>query len=398
MLWPEYQAPDMIFDVADSRLCSVRRDRRCRGPIRGTLVLAALGAGLGLLACGGGGGGGTSPTSPAAPPPGQPPTMAALTNESLFGQVVGLFSPATNFAGSRIKVVGSGVDTIRSDNSFRIEPVMPGEHVISVVGTGHLNRHLRVEMLAGGPNEIPDLDLAEDTLFNLPAFDEIYREDGERGTARFLKRPRFLIDQKDFDGLPGATGDQLISEIKMATTGPIRQAIGPLFAGVQVITRASIQDYTSPCDLPDNEVNWQAERELRSSEGELLLGQAWWCWFPEHNAVRGGILTLDDQADTGTILHELVHLLGGAAHLEKSPGSSVISVPRSVAALSTMDEQHLQFLYKRPAGLETPDDARRLDPSGLTQLSGGAGMEVRCHIFPDGRAQIERAPYGGFIR
>ncbi len=40
------------------------------------------------------------------------------------------------------------------------------------------------------------------------------------------------------------------------------------------------------------------------------------------------------------------------------PGASIIGVPRSLTQLSLMDEQHLRFLYRRPAGLMSPDDAR----------------------------------------
>lgn len=354
-------------------------------------------------ACGGGGGSGggatSNPVAPPAPPPTAPP-QPGLTNQTLYGQVIGMFDPSSNFAGSRVQVSGVIAETVASDNSFRLEPIQPGDYVLVVVGQGHLKRHVRVRMKAGGPNEIPALDLAEDLTFNLQAFDEIYREESERGTARFVEQPKFLIDREDFDALPGTRGDFLVARINEAIKGPIKMAIRPFFSGVQVVERASIRNYANPCELPEGEINWQAERNLQNDMGEPLLGQAWWCWFPDAHIVRGGILSLDDEAEMSTILHEIVHIIGGADHLEKAPGASIIEpgTSRRVGALTSMDEQHLQFLYSRPPRLMSPDDARGLPPADLTEVSGGSGQQVRCNIYKDGRVEIEYFGARGLFR
>jgi len=357
------------------------------------LLFAAACLGSGLLACGGGGNGNASPTSP-----GPLLDTTPVSHDSLSGQVTGLFG-SSEFSGSTVKLIGVGEDTVRGDNSFRIDEVPPGEHELAIHGPNHLKRQLMIEMQPGGANKIPDLDLAEDESFNLLAFDEIYREDGEIGTARMTTRPRFLIDQEDFDSLPGSRGDRLISEIKAAIRGPIAQAVAPFLDAAKMNTHATLKSYSGPCRLPAWEIHWHAERTLRNSDGELLLGNAWWCWWPDSGIVRGGILTLDDEADTGTILHELVHQLGTANHLVRAPGNSIIETPLSAPHLTLMDQQHLRFLYRRPPQLMTPDDASGLDTVDMTQLSGGGGeLEMRCQIFADGTMRIERAPAGGLVR
>lgn len=357
------------------------------------LLLALLGP-----ACGGGGGGGAGPipTAPPTPTPtGPPPSTGEAGDTTLFGQVEGMFDPTASFTGATIRVIGEAEDTIRTDNSFFIDPVPPGSYVLSVFGPALLNRKVEIEMKPGGANEIARLDLVEQAPFNLEAFDEIYRSEGTRGTARFVDRPDFYIDQKSFNKLPGGAGSRLVSEIDMATRGPIRKAVGPLFAGVKLTTK-NLPQYASPCNLPEGDVNWYGDPDLRDEEGQRLLGLAWWCWYPSINEVRGGMLYLDDSAGTGTILHELVHILGTADHLVKAPGSSIIQSPRLITQLSPMDEMHLEFLYARPPGLVTPDDARGLGQSGLTSLAGGSGMEIRCRLYPDGRAVLDRGFPGAF--
>lgn len=369
-----------------------------RIPTIAALLLLLLGP-----ACGGGGGGGGSAVIPTAPnptpppPPGSEPTNEEAGDETLFGQVEGMFDPSTSFAGARIRVVGEAEDTIRADNSFFLDPVPPGDYVLTVTGPTVLHRKVEIEMKAGGANEIERLDLVEVVPFNIDAFDEIYRSDGERGTARFTERPDFYIDQKSFDKLSGGNGARLAAEIEEAIQGPIRRAVSPFLNRVQIATR-TLQTYASPCDLPEGDVNWYADRELRDDDGQRLLGLAWWCWWSSLNRVRGGMLFLDDSAGSGTILHELVHILGTADHLEKAPGSSIIRSPRFLDHLSEMDEMHLAFLYTRPEGLMPPDDARGLGTAGLTSLSGGSGEEVRCLIYPDGRVVLERGWAGAFAR
>lgn len=353
-----------------------------------------------LPACGGGGGGSSFvPTQPPEPEPpsGPPPTTEEPGDETLFGEVEGMFDPTVSFAGATVRVVGVGEDTVRTDNSFFIDPVAAGEYVLTVSGPTVLHRKVEIEMQAGGANEISRLDIVELAPFNIDAFDEIYRSEGERGTARFVDRPDFYIDQKSFDSLPGGTGARLISEIDMATRGDIRRAVGRLFAGVQVTTR-NVKQYSSPCELPAGDVNWYADRELRDENGQRLLGRAWWCWYPAFNQVRGGMLYLDALAGTGTILHELVHIIGTADHLERASGTSIIEAPRSISQLSPMDEMHLGFLYARPPGLMTPDDARGLGTAGLTGLASGSGMEMRCTLYPDGRVVLERGYPGSLVR
>ena len=361
-------------------------------------ALIALG-----VACGGGGGGGGSNanlSNPAAPPPptGPTPSGEQAGSQTLFGEVEGMFDPTASFAGATIRVTGIANDTIATDNTFFLDPVPAGRHVLAVSGANLLNRKVEIEMKSGGANEIASLGLVEEAPFNLRAFDEIYREEGETGTARFTERPDFFIDDRSFGELSGGNGNRLRSEVQMAITGPIRRAVGPLFSGLRVSSRTLKQEWESPCDLPEGHVYWYAHRDLRDEEGSRLLGQAWWCWWSTQHRVRGGILRLDAEANPGVIHHELVHLLGTADHLEKAPGSSVIRVPSTASGLTAMDERHLEFLYARPPGLMTPDDATGLGLNDLTTRASSSGAEVRCRIYPDGRVVLDRGPLRGFGR
>jgi hypothetical protein len=304
--------------------------------------------------------------------------------------VQGLFDPSTSFAGSTFRVAGVAEDTIRADNSFRVEPIEPGEYVIAVIGPNHLNRQVKVEMKAGGPNEIRALTLAEDADFNLPAFNEIYRDDGERGTARMLRQPHFKIKREDFQALSGDGGSRLMGDIEEFITGDMARAIAPFLRGVQVTRAANLPRYSTPCDVPAFEVHIYAESDLRNDDNERLLGWAWWCWWPERSEVRGGLMSFDDSALGDTVLHELVHLLGGADHLESEPWRSIIGAPNNSPGFTRMDELQLRYLYQRPPGIRTPDDGRQAATNDLTRVSSSGAMEMRCLLFADGTARIER--------
>jgi hypothetical protein len=308
-----------------------------------------------------------------------------------------MFEPATGFAGSTVRVAEVGEDTVDRDNRFRIEPVEPGEHVLTVTGEGHLNRQVRIQMKTGGANEIPALTLAEDGNFNLGAFDEIYRDDGERGTARMVRQPRFRIDRSDFRDLPGSAGGRLMTDIENTIRGEMARAIAPFLAGVEVTREDRLPNYVTPCEVPAYEVHIWAESDLRNDEGYQLLGWAWWCWWPDRSEVRGGLMSFDDSARTDTILHELVHLLGAAGHLESTPWRSIIGAPDNASFLTPMDELHLRFLYERPPGILSPDDGRNVLMSDLTHMAGGSQMEQRCLVFADGSVRLE-VGYPGELR
>lgn len=316
-------------------------------PWRAAAVAASL---LVSVTCGGGG-----PTAPPPIPPGPP------VSGNVQGSVVGLSDASASFEGTQVRIVGVGQSTIDASNRWGIEGVPPGIHQLELSGSSHLRRRLEIRVEAGGVNHFDGLVLVEPAPFNLSAFDEIYRSFAIPGTIRWSQQPtRVVLDRKSLSSLDQGLGF-FESEVRSAFTGWLSDASDGFFDGTPVV-KGSIP-------VPDLE-SFSCDDV---SEGEIYivgydfdctqaLGWESHCIDSIGNAVSRAVIWLSDCSTQRTIIHELIHTLC-AGHLDTMAHLSIMGGSGFGApGITSMDSLHMRYLYDRPPGVGTPDDAWGLPP------------------------------------
>ena len=101
--------------------------------------------------------------------------------------------------------------------------------------------------------------------------------------------------------------------------------------------------------------------ECPVEEQFIIAGYATHCFISTNNNVVLGAVWLTPCTDSVVIEHELIHTLC-ALHLESRPFLSLMGSPGGARRFTTMDALHLRYLYGRPGGVISPDNAWGLAP------------------------------------
>ena len=345
------------------------------------LAVGLIGLGVVSLACGGGGGGGGggNPVAPPPPPPAPPPPGAVTGN--LQGTVEGFYTPGTNFGGTRVTLVDSGVSTtVDSSNKFGFDNVSSGVQRLEFTGGNHVNRRVRVRIQDGGINRFDGLTLVESAPFDLAAFDEIYRTiDGAAGTVRWRQRPsRVLLDRNSLGDLPQGLSF-FETEIKRAYNTWLPNNTGGFFAGTPVNTSSlgDLDPEAFDCsDVPVGQIHIFGVDECPMDEEFVTLGLATHCFNTVGNEVVLGAIFFNPCTDEATIEHEIIHTLC-ALHLESRPADSIMGSPRSSDDITILplDRRHMRYLYDRPPGTLSPDDMWGAAPLSSMFSAGGGSLQ-----------------------
>lgn len=283
------------------------------------------------------------------------------------------FSDATkSFSGTTVQLVGVGSTTVDANNQFCFNNVSAGTHRLEFSGAGHLTRRLEITVAAGAVNHFDDIDLVEPGPFDLAAFDEIYRSFTTPGTIRWNKRPKIMLDKKSLGDLPQGL-DFFVDNVRQAYNTWLPNNTNGFFTGTPV-TVGSIgpidPDNFDCSDVPIGEIDIVGIDECPVEENFIILGTATHCFNSVGNEVLLGVIFFNPCTTDGTIDHEIIHTLC-AGHLESRPGISIMGSPNSNGVITALDRRHMRYLYTRPAGTQTPDDAWGLTP--LSPLTSAAG-------------------------
>ncbi len=313
-------------------------------------------------ACGGGGGGGGSPTDPGGV---APPTGSVTGN--LQGTVVGLDNASLSFAGTEVELLGLATTTVNASNEWGFESVMAGTYTLVFRGAGHLERRIRVNVLANGISRFANLTLVEPGPFRLDNFDDIYREfDATAGTIRWTRRPnRVLLDKSSLEVLPQGF-DFFDSEIRSAFSTWLPENTNGFFSGTPV--RSGDMGLVDPddfgCeDVEDGDLVIVGIDECPREDNFLILGTATHCFNTVGNEVILGAIWFNPCSDETTIRHEIIHILC-AGHLDSQVNNSILGSPGGSDTITDMDRLHMKYLYDRLPGVRSPDnetDARDPD-------------------------------------
>ena len=312
------------------------------------------------ITCGGGGGGGRPPTAPPPPPP--------STDIMLSGSVRGMFDDSTSFSGSTFETAGS-VTQIDGRNRFSIGTVPSGVHVASFMGPAQFTRRVRLSLTGAGTLHFDNLELVEKSQFNLPAFDEVYRE-RDNSTVRFITEPRWVVDRSSFRT---TAHYELVRQTIRNTFPPLARG----FFSSPAISDGTVND--DSCEtVPVGTIAISAGSRA-SLPCEDCIGLAQQCAF-QNGSLANARIWFADGTNRSVIEHEIIHAIGASGHLERSGGSSIM-VPRGPANMTGMDRKHLYYLYSRPPGTASPDDMSTLPPLMGTVEAGG---QVQVEIGPEG--------------
>lgn len=363
--------------------------RTCSASSRPLLAAATLVAILGGMACGGGGGS----SNPVAPPPPPPPTVACTSNSNVQGTVVGFSNSSASFEGTTVDLVGEATTTVDADNQFCFDNVSAGVKRLEFSGSTHLTRRVRITVSPGMINFFDDIDLVESGTFDVAAFDEIYRSFSVEGTVRWNTPPtRVMLDRDSLSSLDQGL-DFFESNVRRSYNGFLTNNTNGFFASTPV-TVGSIgpldpEDF-SCSDVPVGEIHIVGIDECPMEENFIILGSATHCFDTVGNEVVLGAIFFNPCTTVSTIEHEIIHTLC-AGHLESRPNASIMGSPGGAGEIQPLDRRHMRYLYSRPPGTLTPDDAWALTPMDPTSSASGAflGSPAGDLRLPSGRPDPE---------
>lgn len=361
-------------------------------PKRALLALAAGVMVAAGMACGGGGGG--NPVAPPPPPPPPPPsdTTECSSNSNVQGTVTGFNNSSNSFEGTMVEIVGHGTTTVNADNEFCFDDVAAGVQRAEFTGPNHLTRRVRLNILAGAVNVFDGIELVEPGPFDLEAFDEIYRSFSVEGTVRWLTPPTRVVLDRDSLGSLDQGLDFFEDNVRRSYSTWLPNNTDGFFASTQVVVRdiAPIDSENFSCDdVPPGEIHIVGIDECPVDETFIILGSATHCFSTLGNEVVLGAIFFNPCSTVNTIEHEIIHTLC-AGHLESRPNDSIMGSPGGAEEIQPMDRRHMRYLYTRPPGTKTPDDAwglAALEPmasSSGSRLSSPAGDLFRPPTANDG--------------
>ncbi len=325
--------------------------------------ILVLSSGLLAVACGGGSGGGSSPTAP-----------SATTTSTFTGTVTNIVTGAV--VSDATITIGTVSATSTTDGTYSLTVTAAGTPSFSAAASGFFTR-VSVVSMSGSKTINPEI-IPQGDGFNLAVYNQRFRDNNNRGTARWTSQPTYVIFSQEFDCIELTTDGNACMKMQA------KEANAPAFFETNV--RASI---AKAAQLTGNVIGGAPITTKTHPVGTILYGGDWGmtvgtisfihltglysrfsagAWGDPNDKVNlsySGDKSPSERGtshDFGIHLHEVGHALGyghpdGAGNMLE-PG---IMGPFPYQ-FTSVDELHGRILYKRPNGSLTPDR----DPAGTT--------------------------------
>ncbi|MDX1644493.1 MAG: hypothetical protein R3244_09075, partial [Thermoanaerobaculia bacterium] len=297
-----------------------------------------------------------------------------------------------SFQGTEVEIVGHGSSTVDENNEVCFDDVAAGVQRAAFTGPNHLTRRVRLNIMAGVVNIFDGVDLVEPGPFDVEAFDEIYRSFSVDGTVRWKTPPtRVLLDRDSLGSLDQGLAffeDNVRRSFNTWLSNSTEGFFAPTPVTVGSIGPIDPEDF-SCSDVPPGEIHIVGIDECPVEENFIILGSATHCFDTVGNEVVLGAIFFNPCSTVTTIEHEIIHTLC-AGHLESRPNDSIMGSPGGAEEILPLDRRHMRYLYRRPAGTITPDDAWGLTP--LEPMTSVAGTQLGS---PAGDLFLPRVPDGG---
>ena len=315
------------------------------------------------LACssGGGGGSGGGPTSPGGGgSQGGGPTGPVSGN--VQGSVQGFLNPGTPYGGTTVQSSTGASTQVTTSNSFGLD-LPAGQHTLTFTGGRHATRVISVQVADGVTNRFDGIDLVETPEFNMPAFDDIYRE--REGTFRWVQKPKIFIHRDTLSNLPQGWEFFRREIIDKNLSSRMGELTNGVWANLDIRV-GNFRDLPedSPClEVGNFEIHFRGIKDdCGRDSGSLTLGVASHCVFSVANEAASGVVTFNPCTGEGTVTHEIIHTLC-SRHLDNAAGESIMTpfADSRVTDMTQMDMNHIRYMYSRPPGVRSPDNSAGLE-------------------------------------
>jgi len=328
------------------------------------------------IACSGGSGGGGGPTQPGQPGGGnQGSGPSGPVSGNVQGSVEGLLNPGTSFSGTTVQA--GGVSTqVTTANEFGFD-LPAGRHTLTFTGNRHTTRMISIDVVDGAVNRFDGLDLVETPEFNLAAFDDIYREDGD-GTFRWVRTPKVFVDRGSLSQLPQGWDFFQREIIDKNLRGRMGQLTNGVWGNLDIrVGNFKELPIESPClEVGNFELHFRGVvDDCGRDGGNITLGIASHCVFSEGNEAVTAVVTFNKCTSQSTVTHEIIHTLC-SRHLDNTTASSVMTpfTDSTIDDMTPMDANHIRYMYRRPPGVRTPDNSVNLEVFTSSFLGGSSNF------------------------
>lgn len=326
---------------------------------------------------------------------------AAAFAEDVRGNVVGLFDTATSYSKTRVTL--QSVDTalqiktrVTKSNRFDFEGVPAGEYIVKFKGAKHLKRLVRIQVVAGGTNYFGDLDLVEKEGFHLKEFDQVWRAvdyglgvlqlEIPYSTWRWQTVPKIVVDKDSFNY--GEKGVALLAKIKNFVKNEFKFATGGFMAKPR-IKFGKTPEWPEDLSIDDRRALSCTAKDPRK-KGRIYVSATIPRGGPTGSAaasvcngrtIRHAVVKFAKaNPPPSTVAHEFLHASGAlhptALGKPEQPCSVMgypdnrtdpnfwrrCSIKKATDFVSALDMKWGLYVYSRPPGVTSPDDASHLAP------------------------------------
>ncbi|MBR9700558.1 hypothetical protein GOV11_01705 [Candidatus Woesearchaeota archaeon] len=322
--------------------------RNIKKSLNKTLAGIALSAAIIIpnVNCGGGGGGG-SPTGP---------TDAVI---SVSGNLASRGETTPSFNGCNVEIAGQ-TNITDGTGAFMVTGVNPSNISGEITCPDYVRKDIQFDFsnitrTSNTEMTTPISLYPREELPNLSFFNDVYRVAGNfggtvpNGTGRWIFSPtERKMDMKSLGKLASA-GPWLYNNIN-ATFGNFPNVTNGQVGG-RVPDKVNLGTTPKDCrDIPSGSIYVVGDKNLNTAGG--LLGV---CFDNKTNEIDRVLVIFGNGVNVGVIRQELYGVVGALSDVESSV-NSLFTEPRTSNDLTSLDKEHLKYLYRTEPGSTTPDN------------------------------------------
>ena len=297
-----------------------------------------------------------------------------------------------------VEIEGVGTTTTDGTGKYSFDTDAIGTLPVTLSGAGYIRRDTYI--IADGTLTADATVIFDGNGFSLPYHDEVFRDNGEKGTRRWTYQPTFQIwlrkfkcteADKDSDDIEYCTKAEALEEsvsgewfdntVRSVVTGDVSRLTGGKYSGSPITTR----DFTPGTvvtmdDITENnpgQINILLVDYPNYVPGNQFAHWTTWWWYPSGSAVgqmySAHIMMNAEGTASCSYSHELAHSLGwshpNGYDFSQYDGGSIMDCD----GVTARDELQGRIMYLRPEYSLTPD----VDPAwfrlNTAMFRGGRG-------------------------
>jgi len=296
-----------------------------------------------------------------------------------------------------VEIEGVGTTTTDGTGKYSFDTDVIGTLPMTLSGDGYIRRDTYI--IADGTPTMDATVIFDGNGFSLPYHDEVFRDNGEKGTRRWTYQPTFQIwlrkfkcteADKESDDVEycrkaealeeSVSGEWFDNTVRSVITGDVSRLTGGKYSGSPITTR----DFTPGTvvtmdDITENnpgQINILLVDYPNYVEGNQFAHWTTWWWYPSGDAVgqmfSAHIMMHNKGKQSCSYSHELAHSLGWShpnGYDFSQYGGSIMDCD----GVTARDELQGRIMYLRPEYSLTPDVDPAWSRLNKAMFGGGRG-------------------------